>query len=519
MRLAQQEVVTELGISSLSGKLLKEILQEAVQSVHDVLHVDYVSILEYIPSEKKMLFRAAVGWKKDVVVDKTRVDAGKGSHAGYTMWKKRPVIIKNIAAEKRFRIPPPLADYPAKSGISCVIYGKETPYGVLTAHSQKSRAFMKEDITFLQSIANLLALTIERKKKQKDLEQALIELYRLKYALDQSSIVSITDKEGIIKYVNEKFFEMSKYSPEELIGHTHRVINSGFHPRAFFVNLWNTIKSGKVWHGEIRNRAKDGNYFWVDTTVTPLLNEKGEIEEFISIRNDITQRKQLEVQKDDFIGIASHELKTPITSLKAYTQVMENRFVKAGDIESATLLSKMDMQLDKLTNLISDLLDATKIQKGKLQFQESYFDFNELVAEIVEEMQRTTSKHTLVKEFGKSKTVHADRERIGQVLTNFLSNAIKYSPASKKIIVKTWSDKKTMSAHIQDFGIGIPADMRQHVFERFFRVKGRYQESFPGLGLGLYISSEIIKRHHGKIWLKIKKGSTFGFTIPLEVTI
>lgn len=519
LRLAQEEVVTKLGIAALSEKSLKDVLQEAAKKVADVLHVDYVSILEYIPSEKKMLFRAAVGWKKDVVVDKTRVLAGKGSHAGYTMWTKRPVIIKDIAKEKRFRIPSPLRDHPAKSGISCVIYGKETPYGVLTAHSQKSRAFSKDDINFLQSVANLLALTIERKKKQKELEQALIELYRLKYALDQSSIVSITDKGGIIKYVNEKFFEISKYSPEELIGHTHRVINSGFHPRAFFVNLWNTIKSGKVWHGEIRNRAKDGNYYWVDTTITPLLDEKGAIEEFIAIRNDITERKQLEAQKDEFISIASHELKTPITSLKAYTQVLQNRFAKVGDIESATLLSKMDMQLDKLTNLISNLLDATKIQKGKLQFQESYFDFNELVAEIVEEMQRTTAKHTLVKEFGKSKTVRADRERLGQVLTNFLSNAIKYSPASKKIIVKTWTDKKTISAHIQDFGIGIPKDMRQHVFERFFRVKGRYQESFPGLGLGLFIASEIIKRHHGKIWVKSKQGSTFGFTIPLDVTI
>lgn len=390
LRLAQEEVVTELGIAALSGKPLKEILQEAVQSVHDVLAIDYVSILEYIPSEKKMLLRGAIGWKKDVVVDKTRVDAGKGSHAGYTLWTKRPVIIKDLALEKRFRISSPLRNHPAKSGISCVIYGKEIPYGVLTAHSKRSRAFSKDDINLLQSVANLIALTIEKKR--------------------------------------------------------------------------------------------------------------------------------LEAQKDEFISIASHELKTPVTSLKAYTQVLRNRFAKAGDIDAATLLTKMDTQLDRLTNLITDLLDATKIQKGKLELSYSYFDFNELIGEIVEEMQRTTRKQTLVKDFGRSKTVHADRERIGQVLTNFLSNAIKYSPHAKKIEIKTWSTKESISASVQDFGIGIPKENHQHLFERFFRVNDPDVASFPGLGLGLFISSEIIQRHKGKIWVESEKGegSTFGLSIPIE---
>src|SRR5665213_3171302 len=144
---------------------------------------------------------------------------------------------------------------------------------------------------------------------------------------------------------------------------------------------------------------------------------------------DITERKQLEQQKDEFVSIASHELKTPITSVKAYTQILGQRFRKAEDIKSVELVEKMDSQLDKLTNLIGDLLDITKIEAGRIQFHESHFDFNELVEETVEELQRTTEKHLIVKELQPSRTVYGDHDRLGQVLTNFISNAIKYSPA------------------------------------------------------------------------------------------
>jgi two-component system CheB/CheR fusion protein len=231
---------------------------------------------------------------------------------------------------------------------------------------------------------------------------------------------------------------------------------------------------------------------------------------------DITQRQQLEQQKDEFISIASHELKTPITSVKAYTQILGQRFGKAGDTKSVELVGKMNAQLDKLTDLIGDLLDVTKIEAGRIQFHESYFDFNELVEQTVEELQRTTKKHHITNELQPSITVYGDHDRLGQVLTNFVTNAIKYSPQADKIIVKSAIDRDNVTLCVQDFGVGLSQDDQEKVFERFYRVGGSDQNTYPGLGLGLYISSEIIKRHKGQVWVESKKnqGSTFWFSLP-----
>jgi two-component system CheB/CheR fusion protein len=232
---------------------------------------------------------------------------------------------------------------------------------------------------------------------------------------------------------------------------------------------------------------------------------------------DITERKELEQQKDEFISIASHELKTPITSVKAYTQILGRRFRKADDMKSVELVEKMDSQLDKLTNLIGDLLDITKIEAGRIQFHESYFDFNELVKETVEELQRTTEKHRIAKELQPSITVYGDHDRLGHVLTNFVTNAIKYSPHADKIIVKTVVDKDNVTLSVQDFGLGLSHKDQAKVFERFYRVGGSDQNTYPGLGLGLYIASEIVKRHKGHVWVESKeaKGSTFCFSLPI----
>ncbi|MDQ3099071.1 MAG: HAMP domain-containing histidine kinase [bacterium] len=234
--------------------------------------------------------------------------------------------------------------------------------------------------------------------------------------------------------------------------------------------------------------------------------------------SEIIERKRAEKQKDDFIGIATHELKTPVTSLKAYAEVLQKKFTRAGDIVSAGNLSKMNIQLDKLTHLIEDLLDSTKIDSGYLYMHKELFDFDELVSEIIEEMQRITEKHLLVSEGKSNKKILADKERIGQVITNLISNAIKYSPHADKIYIMSRSTSKDITLCVKDFGIGISKEQQSHVFERFYRATGPKQDTFPGLGLGLYISSEIIKRESGRIWVESinGKGSTFCFTLPSE---
>jgi signal transduction histidine kinase len=232
----------------------------------------------------------------------------------------------------------------------------------------------------------------------------------------------------------------------------------------------------------------------------------------------MAERRELEQRKNEFIVMASHELKTPVASLKGFAQFLQRRFAKAGDEKSAGLLMKMDAQVNKLTSLIDDLLDVTRIEGGRLQFHEAYFSFDELVDEILEEVQHTTEKQKILREGLAKKTVYGDKDRIGQVITNFLSNAIKYAPDTTEILVKTSATNQHVTLSVQDFGLGIATEKQRYVFERFYRVAGATERTSPGLGIGLYVSREIIKRQDGSIWVKSEKGkgSTFGFTLPLK---
>lgn len=285
--------------------------------------------------------------------------------------------------------------------------------------------------------------------------------------------------------------------------------------------LKEVYETGKPYHADqekadlvVNGRLQS---FWFNYTYKPLHDEDGNVFAILNMAVDITKQVILQQQKDEFLGIASHELRTPVTSVKAYTQVLEAMFNEKGHEKEANMLSRMDKQIDRLTNLINDLLDVTKIQAGKLQFNEVKFCFNELVKEVCEDLQHTTNKHNIVLELNSDALVYADRERIGQVITNLVSNAIKYSPGAGKIIVSSFGEKDHVKVTVQDFGIGIPQEKLGKVFEQFFRVNTHAYKSFSGLGLGLYIAAEIIKRQHGRIWVDSVEGqgSTFSFTIPV----
>ncbi|MEO7960088.1 MAG: PAS domain-containing sensor histidine kinase [Ginsengibacter sp.] len=223
-------------------------------------------------------------------------------------------------------------------------------------------------------------------------------------------------------------------------------------------------------------------------------------------------------QKDDFMSMASHELKTPVTSIKLFAQLLEKDFTELGNADAASMLSRMNVQITKLTGLIGDLLDVSRMEAGKLQYHFDYFNLMEEVADNVKEIQLTTKTHKIKLHPQTIPPIYGDKDRIGQVLTNFLTNAIKYSPGTHTIEVGCRLEKKYATIYVKDFGMGISKDKRPKVFERFFRV-GEFQDNkTPGIGLGLYISSEIIKRHGGIISVKsiMGKGSEFFFKLPLK---
>jgi len=335
-----------------------------------------------------------------------------------------------------------------------------------------------------------------------------------------TDLIQVIDLEGKYVYISPSHRKVVGYSGKELIGKYGR---NYIHPddRQIVEKQFRKVLQGKEGSAMFRFRSKKGNYVYLDGIGSILYDDNGLPLTAVSICRDITSRLEIEKRKDEFIAIASHELKTPVTSLKAYTQVLLKRFQRKGDLEAAGSLTKMDGQLNKLTKLIGDLLDVTKIEAGKLQLNIEKFQLDDLIDEIVESTQLTTENHKLLVVGEIKKKIVSDRERVGQVVTNLLTNAIKYSPNADKVIINLLDKEDHVVISVQDFGVGIPKSKIGSIFERFFRVNGPTEQTFSGLGLGLYISSEIVKRLGGEIWAesKVGKGSEFFFTLPLEKKI
>lgn len=289
------------------------------------------------------------------------------------------------------------------------------------------------------------------------------------------------------------------------------------------------IRNNKnVSHFETLRLAKDGRQIPISLTISPIRNNKGKVIGASKIARDISAQKIAEAQlqklyddikilnnkKDDFIGLASHELKTPVTSINAYLQLVE-RSLSLPD-PNKVLISKARNQVNKLTSLIADLLDVSKIQTGKLPFSFTRFSFSEIINEVVEIMQQTNPAHELrLLCETNAYIVEADQQRIEQVMINLISNAIKYAPNSREVIVKVSHTHDHVRVSVQDFGMGIAPTDQEQIFSRFYRVE-KLNGNIPGLGIGLYISQEIVARHQGKIWVEseAEKGSTFTFEIP-----
>jgi PAS domain S-box-containing protein len=327
----------------------------------------------------------------------------------------------------------------------------------------------------------------------------------------------MSDEQGAITYVNQSWVDWTGIHYDGHMGDGWLKSIAEEDREKASQKFLNDLIDRSLHEVEFRINHSDGTTHWCIVNGKPQYRADGSFSGYIGAWVDITEQKNLQQQKDDFIGIASHELKTPVTSIKAYTQVLERMLAKKGESKEAEMIKRMDGQLNRLTSLIGDLLDVTKINSGRLQFNDREFDFNSLVKEMIEDLQRTTEKHRLIENLAPTGLVFGDKERIGQVIANLITNAIKYSPKADKIIIHTTVKNNEVNLCVQDFGIGISKDKLTRVFEQFYRVSGDMQHTFPGLGLGLYISSEIIKRGGGKIWVTSVEGegSTFCFALPL----
>jgi PAS domain S-box-containing protein len=328
-------------------------------------------------------------------------------------------------------------------------------------------------------------------------------------------LVALASPQGVLTFSNQYLLEYTGLAAAQF-----RTIEwfDAIHPedQPHFVSSWqNTQLAGIDLKIEFRLRRADGEYVWHLAIAKPIRGENGEISSWIVTLTNIHDKRIIEEKKDEFVGIASHELKTPLTSAKAFIELLENILENQGNLELYHYAKKANLAIDKLHDLISELLDITKIQHGKLQLKMSEFNLHDLVMETVDLMQVSSKKHGIYLSGQTGLIVRADRDRIQQVLVNLLGNAIKYSPDATRIDLSISCAEGEVIVGVKDYGIGIQANDLKNIFDRFYRVEDR-SSIFQGLGIGLYISSEIIHRHAGRIWAKSTRGegSNFFFAIP-----
>jgi two-component system, OmpR family, sensor histidine kinase VicK len=329
---------------------------------------------------------------------------------------------------------------------------------------------------------------------------------------DLPQAILITTALGGIIYVNPAWEKLTGYNLKEVKYKNPRFLKSGKTPKSLYKKMWDSLsKNQSITNEELINKTKEGIEFIAHSTIFPLTGQNKALY-YIQILYDITKRKEEESQREQLLSIVSHELKTPITVMKLLcSQSLHNikhKPVTANDIQT------ISYELDRLTELINESLDISRIDSNRLNFDLQIFDLSSLIKDVVQQTKIISQNHLLKVNIRSSLEVIADIKRIKQVLLNFITNAIKYSPPNTIITITGIKRSKEIIVAVSDNGIGIQKNKLNKIFERSFQIKSKSTE---GLGLGLYIASEIIKKHRGKIWVesKYKVGSTFYFSLPI----
>ncbi|GCE20088.1 hypothetical protein KDK_38880 [Dictyobacter kobayashii] len=354
---------------------------------------------------------------------------------------------------------------------------------------------------------------------QKRTEESLRQSQERIRALIDSNIIGITsiEMEGeVLADANEAFLRMTGYTREEVQSRTLSRMNIVPPEQAplFERSIQELTARGQHTPFETELVCQDGSRLPV--LVGGVIFQE-QPRQMVAFMLDNSARKELEQRKDDFISMASHELKTPLTAVKLQIQLVRKRLEKQSQPEAATTLARVEDPVKQLERLVTELLDVSRIQAGSIEYRRERVDLDELLREVTATIHHLHPSHTILFRESVRASLIGDRDRLGQVFTNLISNAIKYSPDAEAVEIDLSPSEDAVTVHVRDHGLGIPREQLDKIFERFYRVTDLRQGAIPGLGMGLYIVAEIVKHHGGTITVDstVGKGSTFTVTLPL----
>ncbi len=371
----------------------------------------------------------------------------------------------------------------------------------------------------------ILQLQEANEEKNNEIIQHMQLLKEYKRALDESSIVSKTDLNGVITFVNDNFCKLSGYKEQELLGKSHNIIRHPDMSKKIFYELWKTIKAKKVFHGIIKNKKKNGDFYYVDSTVLPILDIDGNVTEYFAVRRDVTdlvlareEALAAEKAKSAFLSTMSHELRTPLNAVIGFSQII----LAKNDMPAETLRSfidKINISGKHLLNIVNNILDFSKIESGRMELSKQNFVVDNIVNEAILLIENELNKKEIKVQLEKFENIKifADEQLFKQVILNILSNAVKFSPQSSNITISYENLGDSHLVSICDEGVGLSEEDKKSIFEPFSQVKEHQNKAIKGTGLGLVISNKIIELHQGKIEVvsEVGKGSCFKIFIPI----
>jgi len=518
------EVARQIGVV----RDLDELLHETAERIVEAFGYDYVAIMLLDPETEELVFRTGAGVFAGRTPEGFRQRIKEGM-IGWTAYLGETLLSNDVTQESRY-IAPFL--YETRSELDVPLKHQGRVIGVLDIQSSRLNAFDDQDVRAMEALAGHIATAIENARMHvqlrsyaEELEQRVAERTaelcrereRIQAILDAAGEgIVVTDMEGRVVYMNPAAEAMSGFRNEEMQG---RLLREWAAPEAAegLREMRPVLRAGRVWRGEGLLRRKDGTSYDARLTIAPIPGEEGRPGGFVGVVEDISHLKELDRLKSQFISDAAHELRTPVTTIKLYADLLQREHPPERQAEYLRMLAR---EADLMAQLVEDLLDLSRLERGVARFEPEPLDLNEVVADVVERCQEQAEQAKLVLSFEPGRDlppVTADREQIERALTNLVVNAINYTPAGGRVTVCTAVVGERVEVSVIDTGYGISEEERERIFDRFFRGHAARESKAIGSGLGLSIVREILNRHGGGIEVEseVGKGSTFTLWLPV----